>query len=71
MIEGLKSFLQTVSALLIFIGHSFRSLIRLFRYLPQYISFITTSLDVLPLVILPFALATISIYAVYFVLNKQ
>lgn len=71
MIEAFKSFIQTVSAVIVFVAHAIRSLIRLFRYLPQYIAFITTSLDLLPIMIIPFALATISIYAVYFVLNRQ
>lgn len=71
MIELLKSIVQTVSALVMFVIHSVASLVNLFAHLPQYVAFISTSLNVLPAVILPFALATVSIYAVYFILNKQ
>lgn len=71
MIHLLKSLVTIVASLINFVIHSISSLINLFFHIPQYLSFITTSLDVLPAVILPFALATVSIYAVYFILNRQ
>lgn len=71
MITLLKSIVTIISSLINFVIHAISSLINLFLHIPQYLAFITTSLDVLPDVIIPFALATVSIYAVFFVLNKQ
>lgn len=71
MIELFKSIVTTITALIVFVSHAITSLINLFLKLPGYLAFITTSLDVLPSVIIPFALATVSVYAVFFVLNRQ
>lgn len=71
MIELFKSFLNIVSSLLSFVIHSITSLFNLFAHIPQYVAFMTTSINVLPSVIIPFAIASVSVYVVFLVLGRN
>lgn len=71
MITLLKSIVETITALVSFFIHSITSLFNLLGHLPTYIAFMTSSLNVLPSVIVPFALASISVYVVYLVLGRN
>lgn len=71
MIEALKSIIGAIISVISFVAHSLQSLWYFIKHIPQMIGFLSTSLTVLPTVIIPFALATISVYAVFFILNKQ
>lgn len=70
MISILQSFVQTVSALIMFVINSISSLLRLIVHIPEYVAFLTTSINVLPAIIIPFALASISLGAVLFILGR-
>lgn len=69
MLQILNSILITIDNLIIFIYHSFVSIINLLTHLPDYINFMTTSVNVLPSVVIPFAIASISIGVVMFVVS--
>lgn len=71
MINLLKAIVQTMASLLIFVSHAITSLIKLFIHLPEYMAFINTSFTVLPTIVIPFALASVALYAVFFVLGRQ
>lgn len=71
MIDALKSIVTSIIAVINFVAHALTSLWYFIKHIPDYLTFITSSLDILPTVIIPFALATISVYAVFFILNKQ
>lgn len=71
MIDALRSLLDIVVSLLEFVGHSVYSLFVLLTNIPQYVSFLTASINVLPSVIVPFAIASVSIYVVFLVLGRN
>lgn len=70
MIDLLTSFINTVSALVNFIISSISSLIQLITLLPTYISYLTVSIGFLPSILIPFAIATISVYVVFLIIDR-
>lgn len=70
MIQLLQSIVEIVTSVISFVIHSITSLFNLFTHIPQYVSFMATSINVLPSVIIPFALASVSVYVVFLVLNR-
>lgn len=71
MLSILESFMNTVYALINFIIHAIQSLVNLLVKLPTYVNFIITSINVLPIMIIPFAMAAVSIYVVLFILGRN
>lgn len=53
-----------------FLINTITSLLSLVAHLPAYLSMITSSLAVLPTIIIPFALAGVAVFAVLFVLGR-
>ena len=71
MISLLQSIVDTVVSLVAFLLHSIESLLNLLLHIPSYVSFLTVSLGYLPSLVLPFALASVSIYVVFLVLGRN
>lgn len=71
MISLLESIVNTLSALGAFIVHSIESLFNLLENIPSYVSFLTVSIGYLPTAIMPFAIASISVYVVYLILGRN
>lgn len=70
MISLLQSIVDTVTSLVQFVIHTFDSLLNLLAHIPTYVSFLTVSIGYLPSMIIPFAIASVSIYVVFLVLNR-
>lgn len=70
MIKLLQSIVDFFVSIGGFIVNTFTSLINLFLHIPTYVDFLTTSIGFLPSVIMPFAIASISIYVIFLVLNR-
>lgn len=70
MLAILRSILETIVALVSFVNHTFTSLITLIAHIPQYTAFLVSSINVLPAVIIPFAIASITLGAVLFILGR-
>lgn len=71
MINILRSMLDTLIAIVSFVIHTFTSLFDLLKRIPELVSIVTASIGFLPDVIMPFALASLSILIVLFVLNRK
>lgn len=71
IVDILKAIANIIASLIQFIVSTLESLFSLFSNLPQYLSFVTTSINVLPAVIIPFALASISIFVIYLVIGRN
>ena len=71
MINLLKSIVDTILALITFLNNIVISFINLFTKIPTYVSFLAASINTLPTVIVPFALASISVYVVYLILGRS
>lgn len=70
MINIFTSFVNTIMAIVQFAINAINSLINLFIKIPTYVAFITTSINVLPIMIIPFALAAVAIYVILFIVGR-
>lgn len=70
MIKLLQSIVDTIVSLVSFVIHTVTSLVNLIAHIPSYVSFLTVSIGYLPTIIMPFALASISLYVVFLILNR-
>lgn len=71
MITLLQSIVDTVTSLVGFVIHSVESLINLIAHIPSYVSFLTVSIGYLPTIVMPFCIASISIYVVFLLVNRS
>lgn len=71
MINLLKSIVDSIFAVINFIWHTITSLFLFISHIPVYLAFIFDSFSVLPAVIVPFAIVSIYIYVMYFILSKD
>ena len=70
MLSLLSNLVNTITAIVSFVIHSFVSLINLLVKIPTYISFMISAVNLLPAVIVPFCIAAVYISYVLFVLNR-
>lgn len=70
MITLLQSIVDTITSLIGFVIHTVESLINLIAHIPSYVSFLTVSVSYLPSLVMPFCIASISLYVVLLILNR-
>lgn len=71
MLNALRGIVEAISAGAQLIINIFTSLISFVIHIPQYALFVTNSLTILPNIVLPFAMASVSITIVLFLINRQ
>lgn len=71
MIDLLNSLVGFISAIFNFLWNTIQALVSLITRIPSYITFISSSLVILPTVIIPFVLASVSIYVVYLITGRK
>ena len=71
MIDLLRTIVNGITSIFNLTVHTLQSLIYFLLKIPTYISFFIDSLDLLPAVIVPFAIASIYIYVMYFILSRE
>lgn len=71
MIGILNSFLDIITSFVGFVINTFTSIIVLIGHIPTFVSFATSSAAYLPTMVLPFVLASVSIYVVLFILGRS
>lgn len=71
MLDFLKTFFDTLGSLLTFIFNAISSLVNLISKLPSFVLFLTNSVALMPMILIPFVLAAISIYVILFILGRN
>lgn len=71
MLDFLKTFVDTIGSLLTFIFNVISSLANLISKLPTFVLFITNSVALMPMILIPFVMAAISIYVILFILGRN
>ncbi len=71
MFSLLQSLVSSIVSLFSFLISAIESLLALLTNLPTYTEFLVTSLNLLPSVIIPFALLSVSIYVILFILGRN
>lgn len=70
MLQLLSSFADTIVSLVRLVISTLTSFTNLISNIPQYVSFLTSSIGFLPDIIVPFAIATVSILVVLFIIGR-
>lgn len=70
MLQLLSSFADTIVSLVRLVISTLTSFTNLIANIPQYVSFLTSSIGFLPDIIVPFAIATVSILVVLFIIGR-
>ena len=68
VLNAIASFAEAIGK---FVISTFNSLMVLLTNIPNYLTFLINSFSVVPLVVFPFLLASISIYVVYLVIGRN
>lgn len=70
MFDLFSSFFNLFNSLVNFIISSVESLFTLISNIPVYLEFLVSGISYLPSIIIPFAVATISLYVVLFIIGR-
>ncbi len=71
MLDFLKTFVDTIGSLFTFIFNVISSLFNLISKLPTFVLFLTNSVALMPMILIPFVMAAISIYVILFILGRN
>lgn len=71
MLNILSQFASSIIAIFQFLYNTITSLIDFIANIPTYLTFIIQSINLLPSVLIPFALASIGIYVFLFTVGKE
>lgn len=70
MFDVLYSIVDTITILVSFIGSFFKGFIYFLFQIPRFVSFLTSSIGLMPSVLVPFLTVTISVYVILFILGR-
>lgn len=70
MLNILNSVLTTITSMVGFLIHTIETLLSFFLHIPQYVLFITDVVAFIPAIFVPFAVASISIWVMRFLINR-
>lgn len=70
MLNILSSFINTMMSIVNYMVNAVNNLINLFSHIPAYVTFLTTSVAVLPSFIIPYAICAIGICVVLFIIGR-
>lgn len=71
MLNFLNSIVDTIVSLITFIVHSIQSLMNLLLNMPKYITYLINSILNVPTIFIPFLTASIYIYVMYLITNRN
>lgn len=71
MLNILRSLLDIITNLINFVINTITSLINFILNIPNYVNVLTTAIGYLPSVLIPFALASVSLYVVLFMIDRR
>lgn len=70
MFDVFEQLFDTINVLINFIVSSVESLISLISNIPTYLNFLISGISFLPQLFIPFAIATLSLYIVLFIIGR-
>ncbi len=71
MLNLLSQIATVISSIIQFVIHAITSLLNFILLIPTYITFIISSINVLPSVLIPFAIASIWVTAYLFIIGRN
>lgn len=70
MLDFLYSIGDLINSLIMFILTALQSLVYLITRIPSYITFLSAGISLMPTVLIPFMLASVSIFVIYLILGR-
>lgn len=70
MIDLLSSIVETIGSLISFVINSISSFVSLLTHIPTYVTWLSGVFGYLPSILLPFLVASLSLFVVYLVLGR-
>ncbi len=71
MLSILKSIAEVIVTAVNLVVHIITSFVNFILNIPQYTTFLISSINILPSVFIPFIVASISIYVIYLLINRE
>ena len=71
MLNLLSNIIDIITTLITFIFNTIMSFINLISNIPTYTTFLISSINVLPVVLIPFATVSISLYVVLLIMGRN
>lgn len=71
MLNILRSLLDIIVNLVSFVINTITSLINFIIQIPNYVNVLTASIGYMPTLLIPFALASVSLYVVLFLIDRR
>lgn len=71
MLDLLKSLIDIIVNLVNFVINTINSLINFILNIPNYLNVLTASISYMPILLIPFALASVSVYVVLFLIDRR
>ena len=71
MLDVLRSVLDIIVNLVNFVINTITSLINFIINIPNYVNVLTTAIAYMPTMVIPFAIASISLYVVLFLIDRR
>lgn len=72
MLNLLNSIVSVIKQIVMFVVHSFETLLSLFTTIPKFVIYVVTlTRAIVPDVLIPFIIASILISVVYFLINRK
>ena len=71
MLNILRSFLDIVINLVNFVINTVTSLINFIVNIPNYVNVLTAAIGYMPSLLIPFAIASVSLYVVLFLIDRR
>lgn len=71
MLDALTSIIGAIQSAIQFLFNTINSMVDFISNIPQYVNFLTTSFTLIPSVILPFAVASVTTYVVLLLIDRR
>ena len=71
MLDLLSSIIDSIIAIFGFLINVVTSLITFVLHIPTYVTFLVSSIGIMPTVLIPFLTLTITLYVVLFLINRR
>lgn len=70
MLDILNTVLTTITSMVGFLVHTIETLLSFILHIPQFVLFITDVIAFIPTIFIPFAVASVSIWVMRFLINR-
>ena len=71
MLDALMSIIEAIQSVIQFLINTVNALVSFIANIPMYVAFLTTSINLIPVVLIPFAIAGVTTYVVLLLIDRR